>query len=162
MNRRLFFKIYDHTLNNEAVKKAAVFLTEASKPVYVFFYGLGFLLLIVRHSADVKGYIIVPFAVLVVNTVLRKVLNKPRPFVREGIERLVSHEENGSFPSNHAASSMIIAFSWLWVYPPIGVLLMVLALFTGMSRVMTGVHYPLDVLCGWAVAAIGGLIGTVV
>lgn len=163
MNRRLFFRIYNFTLNNETARKTAVFVSRLSKTVFMAFYGLGFIILLL--SSDIFAmprYVFVPFAVLVINTTLRRVLNKPRPFVQEDIEALVPHEESGSMPSNHSASAMIIAFSWLCISPPVAAALMVLALMTGTSRVMTGIHYPLDIACGWIIAIIGGIIGFVI
>ncbi len=159
MNRKLFFRIYDRAYGNEKLGKAAVLLTLFSKYIYMAFYGLGFLILLCSNIFYAPRYILVPFAVLVVNTALRTALNKPRPFVRENIEALAPHEENGSLPSNHAASAMIIAFSWLCIEPVVAAMLMILALFTGLSRVMTGLHYPLDILCGWLIAIIGGVTG---
>ncbi len=160
MNKKLFYKIYDYTLSNEAAAKAAVLLSRFSKFIYIFIYGLGFLMLLLRSDIfSIPKYILVPFTVLVVNTVLRKFIGKPRPFEAEDIESLVPHEANGSLPSNHAASSLIIALSWVLVYPPAAAVFVLLAFCTGFSRIMTGVHYPLDVLCGWIVAAVGGLVG---
>ncbi len=162
MNRRLFHKIYGFACSNKYLEKTAVFVTRLSRLVYMFFFGLGFLLLLVNKDIiNIPSYVIVPFTVLAVNTILRRLLNRPRPFVRENIESLVPHEANGSLPSNHAASAMIIAFSWLCVEPAVAVPLMILAFFTGISRVMTGLHYPMDIVCGWIIALIGGIIGFV-
>ncbi len=160
MNKRLFYRIYNYTVNNKTAAKAAVLLSRFSKFIYVVIYGLGFIILL--FGSDIlliPRYILVPFAVLVVNTSLRKILNKPRPFESEDIEALVPHEENGSLPSNHAASSLIISLSWLLVCPPVAAAFVLLSFCTGFSRIMTGIHYPLDVVCGWMIALIGGVFG---
>jgi undecaprenyl-diphosphatase len=62
-----------------------------------------------------------------------------------------------SFPSGHAASSMIVyltlalvfASRTRWKWPAVAGAL-VLSLCIGLSRVMLGVHWPTDVIGGWA------------
>lgn len=158
MNKRLFYRIYNYTVNNKTAAKAAALLSRYSKFIYVIIYALGFLLLLLKSDIfSMPKYILVPFIVLIVNTALRTMLNKPRPFEAENIEALTVHEANGSLPSNHAASSLIIALSWMLVYPPAAAVFVILAFFTGFSRIMTGLHYPLDVACGWLVAIIGAI-----
>ena len=93
------------------------------------------------------------------NSILRKILNRPRPFKELGIESLIEHEDKGSCPSNHAVSAMIIAMAWCSIFPVVGAVLIVLAIFTGLSRVMTGVHYPVDVFLGWLIAIVIGCLG---
>lgn len=62
-----------------------------------------------------------------------------------------------SFPSGHAASSMIVyltlalvfASGTRWKWPAVAAAL-VLSLCIGLSRLMLGVHWPTDVIGGWA------------
>lgn len=158
MNKRLFEKIYFCTINNKWAEKAAIFTSEFSKPAFVIIYLLGIIAVLVQGGEGIVKIIAVPFFTLVFNTVLRKILNKPRPFMSEGITKLVEHEQSGSFPSNHACSSMIISLSYFLVLPVAVPFFIVLAFFTGLSRVMTGVHYPVDVCCGWLISIISGCI----
>lgn len=157
MNKKLFDKIYFYTANNKGLKKLAVAISDFSKPAFIIIYIVGIIALIIKGSEGIADMIAVPFFTLVFNTVLRKVLNKPRPFLRADVKMLVEHKNSGSFPSNHACSSMIIALSYLLLYPVAVPFLIVFAFFTGLSRVMTGVHYPLDVICGWLISILSGL-----
>ena len=70
-----------------------------------------------------------------------------------------------SFPSGHAASSMIFYLTltlaltsrghWRWVAAASAVFL---SLLIGTSRVMLGVHWPSDVVGGWAFGALWVLL----
>jgi len=73
--------------------------------------------------------------------------------------------QTSSFPSGHAASSMIFYLSlaltltarsgWRWVIAACAV---ALSLLIGASRVMLGVHWPSDVVGGWAFGALWVLL----
>ncbi len=59
-----------------------------------------------------------------------------------------------SFTSSHAANTGGQAFWWASLYPKTKWIWIVLAVMIGYSRVYDGVHYPFDVIGGWAA---GGL-----
>ncbi|MCI2421191.1 phosphatase PAP2 family protein [Saccharopolyspora sp. K220] len=65
---------------------------------------------------------------------------------------------NWSLPSSHsaAAAAFAIALSVLW--RRITELAVVLALLEGFSRIFIGVHYPHDVLAGFALGAVVGAV----
>lgn len=158
MNKLLFDKIYFFTINHNIAKKTAVFISEFSKPAFIIIYILGIIAVLINNCEGIVKIIAVPFLTLLFNTTLRKFLNKPRPFTRNDVVNLVEHENNGSFPSNHACSSMIISLSYIMIYPPLVPVFIILAFFTGFSRVATGVHYPLDIFAGWIISFVSGII----
>ncbi|MBN1394036.1 MAG: phosphatase PAP2 family protein [Pirellulales bacterium] len=61
-----------------------------------------------------------------------------------------------SFPSAHTATAFGLAAVLIWLYPQGRFLFALLAVMVGLQRIVSGVHYPSDVLVG---AAVGALIG---
>ena len=159
MNKRLFFIMYNFALKSERISKAAVMIARWSQKLFVVNYILGGVYVALTDFNYLFKYITVPFITLCYNSFLRKKLNRPRPFTESDIESLTEHKENGSFPSNHAASAMVIAMAIWHINPIIGVFMVLMAIVTGCSRVMVGVHYPLDVLAGWIIGLTLGMLG---
>ena len=66
-----------------------------------------------------------------------------------------------SFPSGHAARSLMLAVVALVMGPAwLGWLLIVWAPLVGLARVATGLHYVSDVLAGWVLGLVLGLLAT--
>jgi undecaprenyl-diphosphatase len=81
-----------------------------------------------------------------------------RPFqIEEVILRAGSSDSMGT-ASAHSANMAAVAFAFayhqgLWGYPWI-----VIAFFVGLSRIYNGVHYPSQVLLGWACGAFAAFV----
>ena len=113
-------------------------------------------LLLFRRELLLRA-VLVPAAGLLIATGLRAWINAPRPYEALGIPPLTPKETKGkSFPSRHAACAAVIAVTALKVLPPLGAVLCGIALLISVSRVLAGVHFVRDVVCG---LLLGGLIG---
>lgn len=159
MNTKLFYCLYSLADKNKAVRVLAVFFAKYVNYIFMIIYGSGLALLALESRNLFLRYLLVPFFTLVYNTVLRKILNKQRPFVVLDIKPRIEHEDNGSCPSNHSASALIIALGWFLINPFFGILFTALAIWTGISRVIVGVHYPVDVIIAWIIAVVLGGLG---
>ncbi|HEX8318774.1 phosphatase PAP2 family protein [Longimicrobium sp.] len=92
--------------------------------------------------------------------VLKRTVSRARPSMPVGCSALVHAPDRFSFPSGHAAASLSVALGLLSIVSPsVGVALVALALVVGISRCYLGVHYPGDVVAGWALALLGHMAG---
>lgn len=87
--------------------------------------------------------------------ILKYIFHTPRPFVDHSIIPLV-YEYSYGFPSGHTALFAGLAVALYFLNKKLGIILGVLALLVGISRVVIGVHYPIDIIGG---AIVGGLAG---
>ena len=146
--------MYNMAKDNKAVGRIAVFVASHTNKIYALVYLIGIVYAFFQNSNLLFRFILIPFITIVYNYHLQV-----QPLQELGIESLIEHEDKGSCPSNHAVSAMIIAMAWCSIFPVVGAILIVLAIFTGLSRVMTGVHYPVDVFLGWLIAIVIGCLG---
>ncbi|MGC0418491.1 phosphatase PAP2 family protein [Embleya sp. AB8] len=118
----------------------------------------------VDHTAAMAGLVWAPLAALVAelaNGPLRDWVDRPRPFLsHEGLHVLVQGKTDPSFASDHALTTMALAVGILLVDRRIGILAVLAAVFTGFARLYVGVHYPSDVLGGFALGALVALVGS--
>ena len=108
---------------------------------------------------------------MVWNTMVKNIVLRRRPyFDHEAIKilRVVDPEadiydvaaQGYSFPSAHSTNaatmfgSLAVNLHRRWVT----VIAIIIAVLTGLSRIVVGAHYPTDVLAGWLLGAIGVLI----
>jgi undecaprenyl-diphosphatase len=91
---------------------------------------------------------------------LKTAFERDRPFVGEPEpEPIVRQPDTYSFPSGHATVSFACAIVLAMAIPRLAVPFGLLAAGIAWSRVVTGVHYPFDVLGG---AVLGVVLGALV
>ncbi|MCD9022782.1 undecaprenyl-diphosphatase [Cohnella silvisoli] len=97
-------------------------------------------------------------ALLIASLIISPEVNHARPFVEHQVHQLIPHAADASFPSDHATLAFSIAFSLLWVKRKLGVVMLGLAVLTGIARVYVGVHYPGDIVGAMALSLSTSLI----
>ena len=108
---------------------------------------------------DLSVYILVPAFGFVLLTLVRKWINQPRPYETWEIVPLLDKDSSGnSMPSRHVLSATIISMACLHANLPVGLVLLVLSALLGFVRVLGCVHYPKDVLVGYACGLLLGIL----
>ncbi|MFF5981301.1 phosphatase PAP2 family protein [Streptomyces olindensis] len=96
---------------------------------------------------------------VLVNVPIRGFVERPRPFLdHQGLEVLVKGKTDYSFVSDHATIVMALAVGLFVANRRFGLIGLVLALFGGFIRVYMGVHYPTDVVGGFALGTAVALL----
>lgn len=104
-------------------------------------------------------YVFIPASGFVILSLLRKKINAPRPYEEWDIKPLLDRDRSGqSMPSRHVFSATIISMTCLHASLSVGVILLVLSALLGLVRVLGGVHFPKDVVVGYACGLVWGVI----
>ncbi|MDX3059912.1 phosphatase PAP2 family protein [Streptomyces sp. NE06-03E] len=110
----------------------------------------------------VAGLVWAPLAAgiaLLINIPIRGFVERPRPFFdHKGLEVLVAGKTDFSFVSDHATMAMAIAVGLFVANRKFGLVAIGLALLEGFCRVYMGVHYPTDVVGGFALGTAVALL----
>jgi len=72
----------------------------------------------------------------------------PRPFVVGNFIPLIPHAPDNGFPSDHVLLSSSLAILIFYYNRRFGIILWISAVLVGISRVLAGVHHPIDVIGG--------------
>ncbi|MDG9718744.1 phosphatase PAP2 family protein [Streptomyces sp. DH24] len=96
---------------------------------------------------------------VLVNVPIRGFVERPRPFrVHQGLEVLQPGKTDFSFVSDHATITMAMAVALFVANRKFGLVGIGLALLEGFCRVYMGVHYPTDVVGGFALGTAAALL----
>lgn len=99
--------------------------------------------------------------VIIGNGIIKNVVARPRPYdAIAGIESVVSHLSDYSFPSGHSlccfeAATALAMNRTRWAIPAY-----VAAVLVAVSRLFLFVHYPTDVICGALLGILFGVLGS--
>lgn len=123
---------------------------------YLFFFG--------KYSSyfSFTKALLVPGISFVLLSVVRKLINRPRPYEKFGVAPVIKKDTKGqSFPSRHVFSATIIAMTFLLMSPWswLGVIFLFVSIALAIVRVVSGVHFISDVIAGILVAVLAAFVG---
>lgn len=158
MNYQIF-SIFFELSKIPILAKIAMFLS------YPFTYGIIFILVV--WSLFISKNKIYNFSLLflsgffswVFTETLKNILKINRPFVTEQL--IPIYRDTGySFPSSHMAVFTALAVCMFLIDRRAGIFFSIIAILIGISRIVIGVHYPIDILGGLIVGLVISLIFT--
>lgn len=162
MNTVVFNFFNNFALQNETLDNVIVFFTDKLGLLLIF--GLIIFLFTHKHKEDnIRNILVIFFSALlawIVAKVIKFFYFSPRPFeVLNDANVLFEHGGGDSFPSGHATFFAALATSFYFYHKHLAIIYILGALAIGVSRIITGIHWPLDILAGYA---LGGAIGYLV
>ena len=168
MNYDLYKKLYEK--NAEFFKARPVLIKAlpwADKVVSGFFFVAyaTLCLYIIMQKVSVDAYMGVffpPLLCLLMVSVLRIAVERPRPYTEQGanVTPLVEKKRGDmqSFPSRHVASAVVIASVFSPFFPTVAWGLYFLSAVLAYLRFSMGFHYPSDLLAGGLIGLFAGFI----
>lgn len=120
-----------------------------------------FLILVFQEKDRRKRFYFLALATLsvilafgIVSPIFRFFYESPRPFMALDIIPLVDQPPSNSLPSNHMMVFTPIAFAIYHINKRLGWYAIGGIVLMGISRVITGLHWPLDILFGLVLAVL--------
>jgi membrane-associated phospholipid phosphatase len=166
MNDAIFYFFYN--LAHQSIFWDKVFIFTAVYLPYLVIIAVGVFLLmhhevfraqntwqiVVEKKKELSLVFVVSGFAWVVSQLLKFFIHLPRPFVKfTDISPLIS-ESNFAFPSGHATFFAALATAIFLIHKKVGYFFMFLAFLIGISRIIVGVHFPLDILGGFVLGAV--------
>lgn len=162
MNETIFRYFNSFAGQFEWLDKAVVFSAETLGIIFL----IGLVIFLFYHEHKRQGFhnVIVVFGAILfawgVSWVIKHVYPFPRPFIAlENVTKLIDYGGMDSFPSGHATFFSAMATVLYFYHKKIALFYALGAVLIGVSRIVAGIHWPLDILAGYV---LGGVAATLV
>ena len=150
MNMELFRLINNLANKNTVLDGIMIFFSKYVPYIFMAVIAIVFVLGITKKNSDYRKAAVNTFVITVINLVLSFIIGGiyyvDRPFVNNKVNLLFTHTKDASFPSDHATGTMSIAFGLGKYNKSVSIILTILSVIVGFSRVYVGHHYPMDVI----------------
>jgi len=108
-----------------------------------------------RKAREVFFVFFVSLVSWFIATLLKEFLQNPRPYdALTGVVKLFDPNDSFSLPSGHATFFSALAVALYFYHRRLGLLFGFGALLIGLARVISGIHYPVDILAGFGLGIV--------
>ncbi|MDI6717735.1 MAG: phosphatase PAP2 family protein [Patescibacteria group bacterium] len=130
-----------------------------------YFLALALIILFFKEKNWKKRFYFASFLILsallsrgIITETIRFFYHKARPFAVLGFEPMISHSATYSFPSGHTAFFFAMILSVFFLRKKWGLWFLAVSILMGISRIIVGVHWPVDILGGIAIGLISSFL----
>ena len=168
LNTQIFFFFYNFAHKSLFLDKVIYFFADTFPYIVIL---LAILFLLLHHDVLKTKNLSKPVALLkafaqkwkeitivffsgilawILAEILKLFIHTERPFLK--LPNIVSlfNKTGYAFPSGHATFFMALAFALFFVHKKIGYVFMIFAIIISVARIAAGVHFPIDILGGFA------------
>ncbi len=156
LDKKIFLKVYYFTNNKEHIKLFAKYFSIVCKILFKISYFSLVVYLFLNNTLETK-VVVIPFFVYALLKLIRFLIKRKRPFLIFPNLNLPKKNKY-SFPSNHTGTSFIISYTFLYLNFYVGIIFFIASTVLGICRVIIGVHFPLDVFCGFLISSIVSML----
>lgn len=150
MNIELFRLINNLANKNSILDKVMIFFSKDVPYIFMAVIIIIYILGIIKKNINYRKIAANTFIITVINLFLSFIIGGiyyvDRPFVNNKVNLLFTHTQDASFPSDHATGTMSIALGLSMYNKSINLILTVLSVIVGFSRIYVGHHYPTDII----------------
>lgn len=160
MTKEQYIKITEPMRKNPEKTKRIVAMNQILTGVVFMVYPLYMAVLYGENDPKLLRVLLVPAVSFVLVTILRRIINAPRPYEKFDIPPVIEKDTKGkSFPSRHVFSVFIIAVAIFYSHPGPGILIGMIGVAMAVIRVLGGVHEVRDVAAGAVIGLFCGIVG---
>lgn len=162
MNMKLFTLINNLASKNMVLDKIMIFFSKDVPYIFMAVIAIIFILGIKKKNIDYRKAAFSTFIITIINLILSFIIGNiyyvDRPFVHSKVNLLLPHTADASFPSDHATGTMSIALGFAKYNKLLSMILTVVSVIVGFSRIYVGHHYPMDVIGAYIIVFITSYI----
>lgn len=160
MTKEQYIKITEPMRKNPEKTKRVIAMNQILTGVVFMVYPLYMAVLYGENDPKLLRVLLVPAVSFVLVTILRRIINAPRPYEKFNIPPVIEKDTKGkSFPSRHVFSVFIIAVAIFYSHPGPGILIGLIGVAMAVIRVLGGVHEVRDVVAGAVIGLLCGMVG---
>lgn len=160
MTKEQYIKITAPLREDEKKAKRVIGANQVLTGLIYGIYPLYLVVLFIEKNPLLLRSVIVPAVSFLLLTLVRRIINAPRPYEKFGMPPVIEKDTKGkSFPSRHVFSVFMIAFTIFISYTGAGIMIALIGAAIAVIRVIGGVHEPRDVIAGAITGIAAGIIG---